>query len=172
MTSETTLPKREKRHWKFLIIGRRRRSPTHDPDQRPEPRPTRSSLSPQPNEATAAQTPRPNPKNPSNATRVQKPNRPETRKPNPIPDADGLVHYMRSTQARSTTRAQPRPTTAPENPRLDPRPPAHASPPTCVMWHVCSATPPRLLRLIRLQKSIFDLFGTVSTLPDSISTSF
>ena len=88
--------------------------------------------------------------NPSATTQEQKPNRPETRKPNPTPDAHspthlhmfpfspGPVHHSQSTQTRdcnqklacSTQQPTPRPETV-----------AHASPSGCATWHVCSATP-------------------------------
>ena len=140
---------------KFRVIGRRRRSPTRGPDSRDpnwvQPTPVQTSA----DDTPVAQLPqlkqetqlRPNP---SAATRDQKSSWPETRKPNPIPDAHspahlqtfpfspGPIHHSRSTQtldcnwkpARLTRQPSPRPETA-----------AHASPSGCATCHVCSATP-------------------------------
>ena len=112
--------------------------------------------------------------NPPATTREQKPNRPETRKPSPTPDAHTPAHLHVFLQprpahhSRSTRKPAPRPETA-----------VHALPSGCAKWHVYSTTPlgsgdligsavaSQLQRLIRLGKLISDPFLTVLTLSET-----
>ena len=133
----------------FLIVGRRRRAPTWDPDSRPESEPKtrspqRQSL-PRPSPVRASAKPITRDSKPQPRTNQRTRDRPTnwSQGPNPCwrskpclslnPLNPTINPWPTEINCGPTAEFSPDPQLQPDNPRLNPRPPAHALPPDCAV---------------------------------------